>query len=852
MNFPSRSAGGRRQVASYGASLQRTPAEGIRYEPPSRGRRPKRRGWRRTVVMLLVMSMYVISPVSPAHAGPFGSDPCAPSDHPSPEAYGSGVDGMIQPPNYPSVQLKRTPQAKLTYYDRYGTAGQTWYAVDMGCSDAMALMGNSVANTVFTLVRTFDRTTITIYQSAASESLLGWLKKTVDGVISGMGKTFNARYWTPVVILGAITLAWWGLVRRRASKVAEGTIWMVAAMVGLIWLIARPADFTTLGTKTSDATSAAFNAALPQADTKGSTCIPSPNGGNPLTDPNVDATTRNANGLWVALVCKPWLMGEFGTADPNSKIVKAEGDKLLSSQAIDLSETYGGQQTNLTTKSNTYKSVANDIKNNYSGTYALFQGKQWTSRLAVSFGALFAALVAGLLVLVISIALIVVKISFLLLLVAGPVFLGIGIHPGIGRVIAVRWMELLLSMLLKQAALIGVLALLLWAYGLILGEGLPWGLQILLIALVTAAAFVYRKPFQHLFAAVGYSAVNREKSDAHLEKSITEVRKNTAALATAPGMAGYQIARWAKRDATGSMPDSADTTGGTDGAASALGRTRGVTVAGGSASGHGSRTRAGAPPLNLPAGAAGAGTSRTPGGSGGLAGAARASAGAGTPGAGGAGTGSGGSGGGSGSGRSGSGTGRPTSWTAGGGRGLTGGGSSAGSGGSGRSGGGSGSGGSGSGGSGAGGGRGSGGSSGGSGGGGSRGSGAGGGRGWFGGSGSGGSGSGGGASGDGGATASGRGRGRGWFGGGSGGSGSDSDKSGGSGSGGSDGGSGGTRSVSRGRGNDSAVPKPRASGSGGGSAGSAPPLWGRATQDEGPPIPFWLRPADRDVSSDDA
>ncbi|WP_344285134.1 type IV secretion system protein, partial [Actinomadura napierensis] len=535
--------------------LQRSPGERLDLRRTrTRRRRPRSR---RSAVLLIMMALFMISPVSPASASiplPSPNDSCRPADNPSPEAYGSGTDGMIKPPGYPDGRLQKTPSEQLTYYDRYGTAGQTWYAVDMGCSDAMAMMGNAVANTTFTLVRAIDRTTISIYQAAASESLLGWLKTTVDGVISGIGKTFNARYWSWVVILGAMWLAWWGLVRRRASKVTEGVIWMVAAMVALIWLIARPADFTTLGTKVSSATSAAFNAALPQSDTKGGRCIPPPDGKpDPMASANLDATTRNANGLWVALVCKPWLQGEFGTTDPNAKIVQQNADKLLSSQAVDLPETYGGQKVDLGTKADDYKSVAKTVKDDYPGTYALFQGKSWQNRLAVAFGGLFAALVAGLLIMVIAIALIVVKIAFLLLLVAGPIFLGIGIHPGIGRVIAVRWLELLLSMLLKQAALIGVLALLLWAYGLILGETLPWGLQILLIALVTFAAFIYRKPFQHLFSAVGYSAVgSREKSEAHLDKSVAEARKNTTAVAGAvvPGAAGYRLGRWAgKRDA---------------------------------------------------------------------------------------------------------------------------------------------------------------------------------------------------------------------------------------------------------------------------------------------------------------
>jgi hypothetical protein len=246
-------------------------------------------------------------------------------------------------------------------------------------------------------------------------------------------------------------------------------------------------------------------------------------------------------------------MGEFGTDDAKSKIVQDNGAKLLSSQAVDLTETYSGKKPDIDQKADDYKAVAKNIKENYPGVYPLFQGKNWTSRLAVSFGALLAALVAGLLVLIIAVMLMVLKISFLLLLVAGPIFLGIGIHPGIGRVIAIRWFELLLSTLLKQAALIGVLALLLWCYGLVMAESLPWGLQILLISLVTLAAFIYRKPFQHLFAAVGYSAVGSRKSEEHLEQAVRETRKRTTAVATAavPGAAGYRFGRWAAKRESG-------------------------------------------------------------------------------------------------------------------------------------------------------------------------------------------------------------------------------------------------------------------------------------------------------------
>src|SRR5262249_38251846 len=208
----------------------------------------------------------------------------------------------------------------------------------------------------------------------------------------------------------------------------------------------------------------------------------------------------------------------------------------------------------ITAKQNAYTGIAASIKHNEPGVYPLFQGKQWTTRLEIGFAALFAALAAGLLVLLIAITLIILKLGFLLLLVAGPFFLIIGTHPGFGRVIALRWAEMLIGVLLKTAAIALVLSVLLYAYSLIMGASdtaLPWALKILMIALVTVAVFIYRKPFSHLFSAVGYGVIgSREQAEASLAKAGSTARQNTVDAATVgvPGYAGYRAARWARRN----------------------------------------------------------------------------------------------------------------------------------------------------------------------------------------------------------------------------------------------------------------------------------------------------------------
>jgi TrbL/VirB6 plasmid conjugal transfer protein len=336
----------------------------------------------------------------------------------------------------------------------------------------------------------------------------------------------------------------------------------VVACAAAIWLIGRPADFTGAGTAVSDGISQTLNVAFAKLPAPSqSNCLPvsrndpqaQPSAFNSASGSVVD---QNADELWTVLVCKPWLAGEFGTTSFGpagaASPVNTYGRQLLWAQAIAANET--ATPALVKAKQATYSGIATALQQRDPGIYPLFQGKQWTTRLELAFAALFAAAVAGVLVLLIAVTLILLKLGFLLLLVVGPFFLLIGTHPGFGRVVAMRWFEMLVGVLLKQGAVALVLSVLLYAYSLIMGtsdSALPWALKILMIALVTIAVFIYRRPFQHLFSAVGYGMIgSRERAEIDLERSRAALRANTvgAAAAATGGVAAYRAARWARRN----------------------------------------------------------------------------------------------------------------------------------------------------------------------------------------------------------------------------------------------------------------------------------------------------------------
>src|SRR5262249_39828791 len=142
---------------------------------------------------------------------------CQPSV-PTPEPATGGIDALIKPPGagnsaagpVPTIAGHKTP----TLYDSYGMARQSWAAYDLQCSDMASLVGNNIAGVVFDAAKALDRVTITVYQSAAGEGILSWLTGAVNRLVTSLGNAIYFPYLAPVVILGAIWLAWQGLIRK--------------------------------------------------------------------------------------------------------------------------------------------------------------------------------------------------------------------------------------------------------------------------------------------------------------------------------------------------------------------------------------------------------------------------------------------------------------------------------------------------------------------------------------------------------------------------------------------------------------------------------------------------------------
>ncbi|MFC7326783.1 conjugal transfer protein TrbL [Marinactinospora rubrisoli] len=475
--------------------------------------------------MALLMAAFILTPLGSAQAAVPG---CEGEPAPQPEAAGSGADGLLVPPRS-QASIDGSPDGlppDASLYGQYGTAGQQWHVIRESCVDKLSSSAvATLSNTAWDLSKTINQSTITVYQAATSDGLLVSFNELVENVVVELREGIWRPLLPTVIILGAVWLGWYGLIRKRVTLTIESTIWMVLATAIGIWILVNPGQILGYAGTVVNSGGQLVNTAVSRV------AVPGVSNSCPAGAPQIEqadwesdndfAVRQNSQMLWVGLVCRPWVAGEFGTGAVANSAAREHGVALLEAQAISRVELQRISQGDLDPveltqdKESQYEEIAASIRETYPEVYPLFEGNQQGSRLGVATLALFASIFAGGLILAGSVALIVLKIGFLLLLLLSPIFLLIGIHPGYGRTVLLRWFEMVLGLLLKQIFVILLISLLVMSYGLVMATDLGWGLQMILLALFTLALFIYRRPFAHLFASVNANTfTSRMVSDA--------------------------------------------------------------------------------------------------------------------------------------------------------------------------------------------------------------------------------------------------------------------------------------------------------------------------------------------------
>ena len=442
---------------------------------------------------------YGVAPTAPLVVDIEAIDPYA---VPGAATAGTGVDDLLRGPD---LRKGNDP----TFQERYGSGG---YTIDntLGFRDVTDKGLNALAGAVFGMVVALASGVTKLFQWAFSVDLFEFVGEAVSGIVGSLRETLYAPFLQVFIVLAGVYGLWHGIVRRRGTLAAEGWVWAIVALVGATVFFSHPAAIVSGANSMSIGLSRAVLAGTSVVDPKigpddGVTTKPT------FSGDRADNQLRvAADRFWRSFVYAPWQVMEFGSTSGGREY----GERLLRAKTITSSETAqlagDPQRTKALrdAKKHDFNLIKEELKANDPEAWEWFQGHRSVERVGVALLAAAGVLLAGSLLLVLSGAVLLAQLAVLLLVLLGPLFLLVGIQPGTGRVVAVRWVETLVGALMKRVLLSTLLAVVLVASGVLLDatSGLGWGMAMALQVLVVLAAIVYRKPFARIFANVGLPA----------------------------------------------------------------------------------------------------------------------------------------------------------------------------------------------------------------------------------------------------------------------------------------------------------------------------------------------------------
>ena len=495
---------------------------------------PTRRARLRVLVfaaLLLAGPAAVAAPVAADPAAPVAADPAAPAGAqpaapaqpeaphpaappkpavpnasapgglmgPAPEAPGTGIDNLVRGPE---LQQGNDP----TFYEKYGTAGFTLDS-SLGFSDFLDKTLNAVAGALFATVAWIMSTAIKLFQWAFSMDLSNSFGDAVTAIVSALRESLYAPFLFAAVIVAGAWALWHGLARRRGTLATEGMAWTLAALVAGTLFLTKPASVIGAADVLSTGLGRGILAAVSVADAKkgpadGVTTTPT------FGDDDADTQLRvSADRVWRTFVYTPWLVLQFGDVETGSRY----GERLLGTRTFSAEETEAAYKAGVSGDLGAMQALSGEKDRQYAqvsaeimalpGSGAWFRGEKAVERIGVASLALVAALLAGGMLLLLSGGVFLVQLAFLILVVLAPIFLLLGIQPGAGRVLATRWVEVLVGLLVKRIAYAALLAVVLVVSGILLDATYPmgWVVAMVLQVLVMGAAMFYRRPFAFIF-----------------------------------------------------------------------------------------------------------------------------------------------------------------------------------------------------------------------------------------------------------------------------------------------------------------------------------------------------------------
>src|SRR5919106_1510014 len=439
------------------------------------------------------------------------------SEPPKPVRQGQGADSMLKGPD---LRGGHDP----TFYERFGADPYMEIDSDLGIGDIVQKVVNGIASIIWSGVVWIAAGAVPLFQWAFSLELVNMVGAAVGGMVRSIRDAIYTPFLQAMIVLAGAWAVWHALVKRRGLLASEGLIWSVALLIVTVFFFSNPEGFVTGANNISAGVSRAVLEGISVLD-------PGDGAGDTeatFRDNGADNQLRvSADRWWITYVYVPWSVMEFG----DQNLADDYGEDLLWSKTItadewDRIESSGGAGGDyalrlIREKGERYEAIKEDLGSKHPQALEWFNGHHPFQRAGIALLALVVVLFAGGLLIVLSGAVLLMQLALILLVVLAPFFLLLGIWPGAGRVIAMRWVETMVGLLVKRVALSALLATILVVGGVLLDatSELGWGIVMAVQVLVLLVALVYRKPFVHIFQAATLPAgAAQSRAPSNLER----------------------------------------------------------------------------------------------------------------------------------------------------------------------------------------------------------------------------------------------------------------------------------------------------------------------------------------------
>lgn len=439
-----------------------------------------------------------------------------------------------------------------TRWGQYGSAGAYWGTYWLGCYDFQRQPINMIASLMFKIVKWIATFAILLFTWTFRGEILdifldparGPGMSQLDAVIHRINLDVFLDLMGLAVLFGALVMAWRVLANKGGLSDFIGKFIAMALVAGFAMFYGgvpgQPPGASSVLRQVNDWTNQITQTVL--LGFVGDKCYQGLR--NPEDTSAVDKATAldcMAEGFYETMIYEPWVLGEFGSYTKDSQ---AQADLVLKYQAFSWSDEQVNDQQKI---DNAYgndtdagKNYCNDSKNkdrastwngkiclrtkmreswgvgddqlksasgsyediktnNYSYWYN-WSGGNSGNRLMIAFLALVGSGAIAVVVIVLSLSYLMLEVSTIMFAMMAPVAFLMGLIPGFGTRILLRWGELILGSFVRRIVLGLFIGLVMALYAAIMKMDMPWMMQLIMVVVIAFFGFSYRRKFSESFS----------------------------------------------------------------------------------------------------------------------------------------------------------------------------------------------------------------------------------------------------------------------------------------------------------------------------------------------------------------